>query len=89
MSDDALEKPPPDDISPLKLKNLAEAKAVATSSYTVADWNRVIAACKPFAEENTFCTRMVAESYKNKGDVPRACYWFARIGEIKHGLDCP
>lgn len=70
------------------VKSQAEAKSVATAAYTQANWKSVIAVCKPYAATSTFCARMTAESYKNRGDFEHACQWFEYLGETDHGLDC-
>lgn len=81
--------PPPDDIKPLKLSSAAAAKNVAARAITMGDWDRVIAACKPYGEELTFCARWLADAYRSRGDVEQACYWFQTVKAEKTGLNCP
>lgn len=82
------EPPPDDDIQPKKTKSFAAAKSLATSAYMMNDWDRLIATCKPWAIDHSFCARMLAEAYKGKRDVERACYWYAAVGLQEHGLNC-
>jgi hypothetical protein len=77
-----------DGIEPRRVSSHAKAKSMATSAYTQANWETVIAVCKPFAATSTFCARMSAEAYKNRGDFKHACAWFEYLGETEHGLDC-
>ena len=81
--------PPEDEIEPLELGSAAAAKNVATRALTMGDWDKVIAACKPYASELTFCARWLAEAYRGRGNIDQACYWFETIGAEKTGLFCP
>ncbi len=81
--------PPPDDIVPLELESAAAAKNIATRALTMGDWERVIAACKPYGAELTFCARWLADAYRSRGNIDQACYWFEVVSAEKTGLNCP
>ncbi len=84
-------KPPPKhvEIETMKLKSFAVAKSVALTAYMSQDYNKMIAACREWAVEKSFCARMLGEAYRGKGDVMRACYWFDTVNVREHGLECP
>lgn len=81
--------PPEDDIEPMALESAAAAKSIATQALTMGDWEKVIAACKPWADELTFCARWLADAYRSRGNIDQACYWFQVVGAEKTGLHCP
>ena len=81
--------PPDDDIEPLIAGSAASAKSAATQAFMMGDFERVIAICKPYADELTFCARWLADAYRSLGKNDHACYWFEVVDEEKTGLNCP